>query len=348
MADRPTPARGRRIGIVRLTSLGDVIHTLPVAAAIRQQEPSARIVWFAEEREQVLLIDNPVVDQVVTVPLRRWRDQLLSGPTGVWRSARELWALHHQVGALGLDAVLDVQGWPHKTSPVVRATHAPLRIGFDRRHARHALATLFTTSRVTPPVEARHIVDQNLALLGPLGLQRPRDVAFPFPEFPEAEARAAAWRRANAIGPDHRVVALLPGTRGPAKRWPTERYRALASNLLADPAVRVVILGGPNELGILEEVRSGLPANRAVAWAPEPIPDLVAALRHVDLAIGNDTGPLHVAAAYRVPSLGLFGPTRGERNGPYGRHCAFVQSPTRRITDITLDAVVAAVHRLTD
>jgi lipopolysaccharide heptosyltransferase I len=339
----------RRIGIIRLTSLGDVIHTLPVAAAIRDGDPAAKIVWFAEEREQIFLRGNPAVDEVVTVPLRRWRRQLAS-PSGLRRTVRELREFLRRLRSDPIDVAIDVQGWPHKTSPIVRATRAPIRVGFDRHNARHPLATLFTTHRVTPPAEAAHVVEKNLALLGPIGLGSVGTPRFPLPSFPDADARAAAWladaRFARDGGPAAQLVALLPSTRGRAKLWPASSYRELARRLLADPAVVVLILGGPGEEPLLEEVRAGLPESRAVVCAPGPIPELAGVIRRTHLAIGNDTGPLHVAAATGVPSLGLFGPTRGARNGPYGAHCAYIQSPTGRMSDITVDEVVGQARQL--
>jgi heptosyltransferase-1 len=345
MPDPAQPAAGRRIAIVRLTSLGDVIHTLPVAAAIRDRDPTARILWLAEERERILLDGNPVVDAVISVPLRRWRRQLTS-PAGIRRTLHELRDLTGQLRSERIDAAIDVQGWPHKTSPVVRATRAPVRIGFDRRHARHPLATWFTTHRVTPPASAEHVVDQNLALLEPLGLGIDGPPRFPFPRYPEADERAQEWLRRHGATNDRTIVVLLPSTRGRAKLWPAPSYNELARRLLKDPSVIVLILGGPGEEALLETVRRGLPEERAFVFAPEPIPELAGVIRRAHITIGNDTGPLHVAAASGVKALGLFGPTRGARNGPYGPDGAYIQSPTGRMSDITVDEVVAAAGRI--
>jgi heptosyltransferase-1 len=338
----------RRIGIIRLTSLGDVIHTLPIAAAIRDGDPASKIIWFAEEREQIFLRGNPAVDEVITVPLRRWRRQLAS-PSGLRRTIRELRDFRRRLRSDPLDVAIDVQGWPHKTSPIVRATRAPIRIGFDRHNARHPLATLFTTHQVTPPPEAAHIVEKNLALLGPIGFGSVGPPRFPLPAFPDADERAATWLRervASGRSGAYQLVALLPSTRGRAKLWPASSFHELARQLLADPAVVILILGGPGEEPLLEEVRAGLPESRAVVCAPGPIPELAGVIRRAQLAIGNDTGPLHVAAAVGVPSLGLFGPTRGARNGPYGAHCAYIQSRTGRMSDITIDEVVGQARQL--
>jgi heptosyltransferase-1 len=338
-------SRRVHIAIVRFTSLGDVIHTLPMAAAIRRHLPQARITWLVEEREQILLRENPIVDEIVIVPLRRWREGLTS-LTSARQSIAELSRVARHLREASIDVAIDVQGWAHKTSPFTLLTRAPMRIGFNRAYARDLLSPLATNRHVTPPASAGHIVDQNLSLLGPLGICVTEPPEFPLPVFADAAARAAAWRDAHGLTPDRRIVALLPSTRGEAKRWPAASYRELGRRLLADENVRLLILGGPGEQSILDAVRQGLPTDRTLVWAPEPIPDLVAMLRHPHLVIGNDTGPLHVAAASGIPSLGLFGPTQGARNGPYGPHCAFLQSPTGRLTDLGVDEVFAAAQAL--
>lgn len=343
MSEAAPPLSRRRIAIVRFTSLGDVVHTLPVAAAIREHEPTARIIWLVEENEQVLLRDNPVVDDVVIVPLRRWREQLTSSSR--WRTIRhEFGALRQQLTDLHIDVTIDVQGWGHKTSPFVRLTRAPMRVGFDRRYARDPLSTLFTTVHVTPPPTAVHVVDLNLALLGPLGISAAA-ARFPLPAFTDAEARIAQWLKDRAIRTP-RLVALLPSTRGAQKLWPAESFNELGRRMLAKGDTTLLVLGGPGEESRLDRARADLPADRAIVWAGGPVAELTAILRRTDLVIGNDTGPLHLAAAHDVPALGLFGPTRGARNGPYGPRGAFIQSPTGRMADITVDEVEAAAARL--
>jgi heptosyltransferase-1 len=344
MSEAPPAQPGRRIAIVRFTSLGDVVHTLPVAAALRRHEPTARVIWLVEEHEQILLAGNPIVDDVLLVPLRRWREALTS-PGGFGTIRRELAALRQRLRELRIDVAIDVQGWAHKTSPFVRMTQAPLRVGFDRRYARDPVSTLFTTARVTPPSSAKHVVDLNLCLLGPVGIAEPGKAEFPLPPWPDADARIAAWLRDRAIRTP-RIVALLPSTRGPQKLWPAESYHELARRLLAKGDATLLLLGGPGEEARLDQVRGSLPADRAITWAGGTVPELTAILRRADLVIGNDTGPLHLAAAHEVPALGLFGPTRGERNGPYGPLGGFVQSRTGRMADIPVDEVEAKAREL--
>jgi lipopolysaccharide heptosyltransferase I len=331
--------RPLRVAIVRLTSLGDVVHTLPVAHALREHHPEAYIVWIAEEREQSLLHGNPAVDEVVTAPTRRWRHELRS-PAGAVRVLREYRQIRRRLRSLHLDVAIDVQGFL-KSSIFLRLVGAPVRIGFGWASARDPLTTFFTTDRVAPPSAARHIVDQNLCLLQPLGIaEGPVVFPLPAPALSLAEVRA----RLGALGlpADDRLVVLLPATRGPAKQWSPTAYRELALRLIARGSTSVLLLGGPGEESLLERIARGLTGAPIFALTPRPILDLMAFLGQAHLVIGNDTGPLHLAAALGVPSLGLFGPTNAARNGPYGRRTASIQSPTPRIEDIPVDAVFRA------
>ena len=327
------------VAIIRLTSLGDVIHTLPVAHALRRHCPTARVVWIVEEREQALVRHNPVVDEVVVGPTRRWR-RALRTPTGALQVWREWRRVRDQLRSLHLDVAIDVQGLL-KSAHFTLLTRAPTRIGFDHRYARDPLSAVFATHRVRPPSGAAHVVEQNVSLLRPLGISNP-EIAFPLPTVPASDVWAEALLRSHGIKPWDRLVALLPATRRPAKQWPAAHFRGLAERLAQVGGVRILIVGGPAEVELLERIGQGLDG-APITTGDGAIPDLVALLRRVSVAVGNDTGPVHVAAAIGIPTVGLFGPTRSERNGPYGPRAHAIQSPTRRMADISIDTVFRAV-----
>jgi lipopolysaccharide heptosyltransferase I len=336
-------SRPLRVAIVRLTSLGDVVHTLPLAHALRRHRPTPYIIWIVEEREQALLLDNPAVDELVVGPTRRWRRGLRT-PRGAIRVLTEWKTLWDRLRSLRIDVVIDVQGLM-KSAHFTMLTRAPIRIGFGWRHARDPLASFFATHRVTPPSEAVHIVDKNLSLLAPLGIAR-HDVGFPIPVVPDAEARAVAFLEAYGVTPHDRVVALLPATRQAVKQWPPESYRALALRLMKHGGIRLLLLGGPGERALLQAISRGI-EDQVLQSVDGSIADLVALLRRTHLAVGNDTGPLHLAAALDVPAIGLYGPTRADRNGPYGPRATSIQSSTSRMADIPVETVARlATERL--
>jgi lipopolysaccharide heptosyltransferase I len=328
-----------RIAIVRLTSLGDLVHTLSVAHAIRLHNPKDYIVWIVEEHERTLLLDNPAVDEVVVGPTRVWRRELRT-PAGAIKVLRELKELSDRLRALQIDVAIDAQGLL-KSSIFTMLTHAPVRIGFGWRSARESLSSLFTTHRVTPPPGVVHMVEWHLSLLAPLGIPV-QEIGFPLPVVPEAEAKAAVVLQGHGVGPQDHVVTLIPTTRRPPKQWPLAFFRQLAERLAEDdPKARILLLVGPGEEGLLPVLTQGLDGS-AIPVSTTSIPESVAFLRRTHLVVGNDTGPLHLAAALGIPTIGLYGPTRPEVNGPYGPQVRVVRSPTKRIEDITVDTVLDA------
>src|SRR5690348_11928487 len=154
-----------RIALIKLSSLGDVVHALPVAATLRAAHPGARLTWIVERREAAVLRDHPALDEVVVVDTRAWRRA--RRPAAVRAALAEVVALRRRVAAR-FDAAVDLQGLI-KSGVIALATGAPLRIGFRRGWGREPLGALFSNRHVTPPDAARHVVEQYLALLSPLG-----------------------------------------------------------------------------------------------------------------------------------------------------------------------------------
>src|SRR6185437_678568 len=189
MSARPTVASGKRpdrisgpallkIAIVKLSSLGDVIHALPVARALRRSRPGLHLTWIVEAREYALLNGHPDLDVVVPVDTRLWR-RLIWRPTGARQVLGKVRRLKSRVRAARFDVAIDLQGLM-KSGLLTAYTGAPLRIGFTADRCRERLNCLFTNRRVRPPARAVHVVDQYLALLGPLGIP-PGPVEFHVP-----------------------------------------------------------------------------------------------------------------------------------------------------------------------
>jgi lipopolysaccharide heptosyltransferase I len=331
-----------KIAIVKLSSLGDVIHALPVARALRRARPEDELTWIVEAREYAILRDHPDLDHVIPVDTRLWR-RLIRRPAG----AREVWdalgRLRPRVRGAGFDVALDLQGLI-KSGILTACTGARVRIGFSPAYCRERWNALFTNRRVTPPPTAAHVVEQYLALLGPLGIA-PAAPEFHLPARPEAERRMDEALAEAGLKPLDRIVALNPGAGRPEKRWPVERFRALAERLGVEAGARILLLWGPDEIHTAKLIGAGL-STRAVLAPPTDLDELSAVLRRVSLMVAGDTGPLHLAAALGTPALGLFGPTRAERNGPYGARCRGLQSPDGTMAGLSADAAFAAAQTL--
>lgn len=326
-----------RIAILKLSSLGDVIHALPVAHALRRHFPESHLTWVVEAREAAILNDQPDLDAVLVVDTWRWRRRLWT-PAGM----REVRYQLAWLKAERFDVALDLQGLI-KSGLLAAWTRAPLRVGFALSHLREPANALFTNCRVTPPPHAVHVVEQYLALLEPLGVTD-RTPSFRIRVNRAAEQRIDAFLAEHGIKPRERLVALNPGAGRPEKRWPVEYWRRLAERLL-EIGSRVLLLWGPGEEPLAAAVSSGLPAEPLVA-PPTTLHELAALLRRASLAVGADTGPLHLAAALGTPCLGLYGPTAAARNGPYGPRCRSLQSPDRTMAALTPDLVFGAAAEL--
>jgi lipopolysaccharide heptosyltransferase I len=338
----PVTTVRQRIGIVKLSAFGDVVHALPVARALRRAFPGAHVSWMVEARESGILQGHPDLDAVIPVDSRRWR-RLIGQPRGAREALGELDGLRARLRAARLDVALDLQGLI-KSGVLIALTRAPVRIGFSRARCRESLSALFTNRHITPPPTAVHVVEQYLALLEPLGITGVRP-DFYVPMDPAADRRADEFTRAHGIARGTRLVALNPGAARESKRWPAVHFRAVAERLASEADARVLLLWGPDEAPLAREIASGLSAPPLLA-PPTDLRELASLLRRCALMISGDTGPLHLAAAVGTPCLGLFGPTRAERNGPYGARCRALQSGDGTMAALEPGPVVAAARAL--
>ena len=355
-----------RVLIVRLSAMGDVIHTLPAVHFLRQVFPQAFIGWLIEERWAELLCapgsprrgprssSRPLVDEVHTVNLKGWGRSLFSIST--LQQAAKVW---NDVRDVRYDVAVDLQG---AIRSAVLARWSGARTVYGVAEPREAPASLWYTRRVV--ARGRHVIEQNLsvaeALVGHRAAMTPKelpcdlrnDLPNELPKEPQAEQHISRQLAELGIG---EFAILNPGAGWGAKRWPAERYGEVAGKL-ADQGIASILNYGPGEE---ELVRAAEAASGGTARAmSSTITELIALTRRARLFIGGDTGPMHLAAALRVPVVAIFGPTDPARNGPYGtpsivlRSAASVTSHARRaapdegLLAIGSDAVVAAAREL--
>lgn len=291
---------GPRILISRLSAIGDVLHSLPVACALRRHFPTAHIGWIVEGRTGDLLVDHPAIDALYRVK-RGW----LKSPRAVWELRRQLKAARYEIS-------IDVQGLT-KSAVAARLSGAGRRIGFRGVDGRE-LSPWLNNELVEP--RGVHVIDRNLELLRPLGIERPT-VEFRLANSAATDAAVCYWLRGLHL-PCGEFAVLNPGAGWPSKLWPVERFAAVAKHLGQVCGVRsLVVWAGPAERALANAIISGSSGYAQLAPATS-LTELAAVLRRAKLMIAADTGPLHLAAAVGTPSVGLFGPMPMERNGPYG------------------------------
>ena len=333
-----------KIALVRLSSLGDVIHSLPVAHALRLRFPDARLTWLVERREAAILEGNPDLDHVVPVDTRLWRREFrrVGGPRAVFVKVR---GLGRRLRAGQFDLALDLQGlW--KSGVITALSRAPVRVGFALGACREAANVLFTNRRV-PVDRGSHVVEQNLALLSAVGIAREEigTPVFPITVDSAAERAIGRYLDLEGIEPGETLVVLNPGSGGEQKRWPGDAYARLGDGLSRTLEARVAVSWGPGEEPLARAIAHGMRATPLVL-PPTTIPELAALLRRAAVVVGGDTGPVHIAAALGVPTVGLYGPTRARRNGPYGPGSVVVESADGRMDAIGVAEVLATASRV--
>lgn len=327
--------------IVRLGSLGDVVHAIPVAAALRHAYPAARIDWLVDPLYVELLNLVESVDARIAVD-----------PRALWQRRRRP-AFLRTLGELRrvrYDAVIDLQGLL-KSAVLARAARGARTVGFPRAHLREPAARLLYT-HAPDPGPTVHVVHKNLALLEAVGVSD-RRVRFPV-NIPRTEAVQSVTVRFAAAG----YVLINPGAAWPNKRWPPERFGAIAAALRHEHGLPSIVLWGPGEERLAAQVVDAS-AGAAELAPPTTIVDIVGLARSARLMVSGDTGPLHIAGAVGTPIVALFGPTYPERNGPwaskdvvisrvgqcvclYERQC---KRASRCIDDIPVEEVAAAIRR---
>jgi heptosyltransferase-1 len=340
-----------RLLLVRLGSLGDIVHALPAAASLRAAFPGARIDWLVEDRWQGLIEFNPDLSKVIPVDTRGWRAAPFH--TSTWRN---LTGFIETLRQLKYDAAIDFQGL-YKSAVLSWLSGARRRLGFARQFLKEAGAARFYTDGVRPP-ENCHVFEMNLALARAAGAGE-TEVSFPLPVTQQDEAAVEEMLRQHHL---RDFVVLSPGGGWGSKCWPVERYASVHNILARTGGWRTVLNAGPGEESLVSEFMAQARVTRPV-HLKLTVRQLVAVLRRARLLISGDTGPLHLAAALGTPVVGLYGPTDPVRNGPYTtpqaksrtvvlhhRDQATItykheRKPSPAMLAITVEEVIAAANR---
>jgi lipopolysaccharide heptosyltransferase I len=293
--------------IVKPSSLGDIVHTLPAVHLLRQHYPEALLVWVVHDALTGFVSLYSGVDEVIPFRRRRW--------------AR----IHHWHEVLGFlvdlrqhrfDLAIDFQGLL-RSGLIAFASGAPRRIGFQ--NAREG-AGLFYTERIPLPANLHHALERNVFLVqSALGIA----TAASMPELGrphDSVKEARRLLRQYQLDGEAPVLAVAPGARWPSKRWPPRFFAAALDQLQQTiPDLRCWVLGTPDEARTAEAVIQACARCRPVSLVGKSdLGTLVELLRCSDALLTNDSGPMHIAAALTVPTVALFGATDPELTGPHG------------------------------
>ena len=341
--------------MVRLGAMGDILHALPAVTALRIAHPEWIIDWVVEPKWAALLAAQgatgrdsqspaprqPVVDRIHLAPAKEWGKSPLSS-----RTVRAIRDLRCNLREGQYEAAIDFQGAVR--SAMLGRLATDHLIG-EAKPREWAARWLFSERVATT---GAHVIEQDYELAAAIAADGLKPVQPWLPFDPRAEAWADSLLASTPAQPS---VLINPGAGWGAKRWPVERYAAVAKNLVAR-GCRVLVNAGPGEEPIAEVIVNE--TGGTATLLPPSLENLIALTRRVSLVIAGDTGPLHLACALGKPVVGIYGPTDPSRNGPFGtrfkvlRHPASVRDHARReepeagLLTIQPDEVLGAAEEL--
>jgi heptosyltransferase I len=324
----------KRFLVVRLGSLGDIVHTFPAIAGLRESFPSAEIVWLTHPRWVQLVESSDLATEIWAVDSR----ELANVRRSLVKIRSQAW-----------DAAIDYQGlWKSSLLPFLAGVRT--RIGFSSRTVREYGVAVLYTERVD--CRTRHIADQN----GELTLRAGACKA-----VGKVSLRVPAWdenmvREQLAKDGITGYIVLSPGGGWRSKCWPVDRFGLLSQKIHNGMGLSCVINYGPGEDVLASAVKAASGSSQPLLY-DGGMGQLMALLRNAACIVGGDTGPLHLAVALGTPGVALFGPTDPARNGPYPAKEIVLRSPNAvtsykraesvnpSLLEITVDQVYEAVQR---
>jgi heptosyltransferase I len=337
-----------RILIIKLGSIGDVVHTLPAVADLKYAFPEIQVDWLVERKASVILTGNPLLHEVIEVDTQSWRRSPLGG-TILKDIIRKISHLRRQ----RYDLALDFQGlW--KSAAFGYFSGAKRLIGFDRENLREPSCRLLYDEAVIHDDGVHHVIDIYRLLSRRLGAA-PRTCHFELNVPVKDEAYITSQL---SLHQTEKFVILNPGGGWETKNWDPKNYAELCQRLRQSLGLKSVITWGPGEEDLVEKLRQFCRTDPPAIF-PTTIPQYIALARRAVLFVGGDTGPMHLASACGTPVVGIFGPTDPRRNGPfhsedrvvfhrvdcgpcYKRSCVKYQQKCIRL--VTVDEVFEAVE----
>lgn len=301
----------KRILIIRLGAIGDVIRTLPALRALRANLPRAYLAWAVEDRAASLLKNHPDLNALFIAPRQKWQQRPLSAST-----LHEAIEFIRRIRREQFDCVLDFHGL-FKSGLIAWLSGVKRRIGYSRGFCREA-NYLFTNEHVSLPQYKINRVEKNLLLIKALGLPITNHIPI-IPVSAQDQTSVDALVGPANHTPSQLKVIIHPGSspQTPYKRWDHRRYARIADIIIHEYRGKVFFAPGKDEQELVKQITGHMIESDYVVYQTATLTDLAEVIRRCDLYIGNDTAPMHLAAFVGTPVIALFGPTDPVENAPY-------------------------------
>jgi heptosyltransferase-1 len=308
----------KKILILRLGAVGDIIRTLLAVKALKDYYPSSYIAWVVEEPSKGLLESQPEIDEVILFPRKRWTDGMRSARE-MWRTAGEALGFITDLRRREFDTVLDFHGIL-KSGLISFFSGASKRIGFDRRSSKEG-NFLFSNVRVRLQEERVSRYQRNFSLLRGIGLEvKGFRQSLHIPQ--KDQDYVESFFNGLSIPAKSPLIAIHPGTspKTSYKRWMPSQYSQLADRLIRELRASVIFTWGPEELKWVEGIQKEMKEASILGPMTESLTQLGEVFRRCDLYVGGDTGPMHIASFMGIPVVVIYGPTDPIVNEPLGQH----------------------------
>ncbi len=315
-ASANTGLSGMRVLIVKPSSLGDVVHTVPLVHAIKRTDPSTKIGWIVQEGFAPLLAMDPAVDAIVPINIPSTSDpnaDRWAFVRATRATIRTLIELRRQFKAHPYDVVIDLHA-SFRSGLLGLTNTGGIRMGLANAKE---LNSWFQHITLPPPADSPHAVDENLVFARELGCS-PIPEDFRLMVSPDARRRVAGFLQNADVRLKKRLVYANPVARWETKLWTVEHWARTADLLTREADATVVFAGAPGDLPYIDSIVQLMREPAIIAAAAMGLSDAVALAERCDAYVGVDSGPMHIAAFVDTPVVALFGPTDPRRVGPYG------------------------------
>ncbi len=297
--------------IVKLSALGDVIHTLPSVRALRSLYPAAKISWVVEEAASDILVGNPDLDRIIISRRKKWIENIKNFDK-LDETRRQVSSFLKDLKDRSYDLVIDFQGL-FKSAFLVFLTKSPIKLGYD---SMQELSGLFYTDKIREDL-GKHAVDRYLDFPRHLGASV-GEPQFIIQTDHENEIKVNELLAQNMISSKDKIIAVSPVALWDTKLWDNHSWAALCDRIIKELGIKLIFVGDGSRSDI-SEIKSSMSAQSIDLDGQTSLRDLATLFRQADLVLTTDSGPMHLAAALGKPVIALFGPTSPGRTGPYGK-----------------------------
>jgi 3-deoxy-D-manno-octulosonic-acid transferase/heptosyltransferase-1 len=341
--------------IVKLSAIGDVIHTLPALNAIRRYYPDARITWLVEEDAAPLVKGHGALDRVLVSKRKRWLKGILS--PSCLNNMKEVYRFLKELRDTRYDLIIDFQGLL-KSGILIALSRGRRKIGYGRGMEHMECSYVFLNERVPPVDMDNHALMRSMMLLDAIGIPS-SDIEYNLPVQDQDRATRDALLIRHDIREPRLLVAINPAAKWETKLWSQLKFAKLADTLIQQYGASLVFTGGSEDRGAVQGIISAMEGKAANLAGETTLRTLAALYEKTDFLVSTDTGPMHIASAVGTPVVALFGPTAPWRTGPFGPDHQIIRvatecspcfkrqcSATRCMQEISVEHVLDGVRKL--